>query len=173
MRWARLGALALAALCVAGAAQAVTPRGYDRALRKRNHEPPLPFPEVLHPQPAPSLPSGFVMVVKAGAADPEPGGPVNRPREVAERLAACFHPPGNAGPAAEITLRVQFNRDGGVVGEPLVTYVKVGDDADARAAIVAALLSDLKRCTPLRFTPSLGAAIAGYPFAIRFIASGN
>ena len=51
---------------------------------------------------------------------------------------------------------------------PKITYV-AAPDAKAKADLRASLLGALGRCGALRFTPSLGKAIAGRPFAIRFI----
>ncbi len=63
----------------------------------------------------------------------------------------------------------QFARDGSIIGKPFVTYVKTGPGTDARQAMVDSIQAALQQCTPLDFAPGLGAAIAGYPFAIRFI----
>jgi hypothetical protein len=38
-----------------------------------------------------------------------------------------------------------------------------------RQLVAASILAAVKACTPLNFTPSLGAAIAGQIFAIRFL----
>jgi hypothetical protein len=73
------------------------------------------------------------------------------------------------GAPAEITLRLQFSKAGRVVGEPRVTYVAA--PGDERSKVIESMKAALKDCTPLRFTPRLGAGIAGYPFAIRFIAA--
>ena len=44
-----------------------------------------------------------------------------------------------------------------------------GISTDMRAAYQRAVAAALKRCNPLAFTPKLGGALAGRPFAIRFI----
>ena len=143
--------------------------------RRKNRVPPLPYPELLHPRDNPPLSSGFVMTVtsprhrEAAAAH----ATVERPRDVAERLAACWTPPqSRANDSREITLRLQFAKNGSVIGEPRVTYIKPGPGEGAREAMVKSIRSALAECTPLRFTGRLGAGIAGYPFAIRFVAAG-
>jgi hypothetical protein len=95
-------------------------------------------------------------------------GDLIRPRQIAEHLAACWRPPA-AG--SEVTVRVSFNRQGAVIGKPRVTYVKPGQGAD-RASVVGSLEQAFDRCAPLRLSADLGSAIAGRPFAIRFIAPG-
>ena len=117
---------------------------------------------------APPLASGFVMdVTKTG--DAEANAPVSRPRDIAERIAACWRPPLSRE-RREITLRMQFGASGRVVGEPKVTYVSAGNDS--REALVASIRAAFAACSPLRFTGAFGPAIAGYPLAIRFIAAG-
>ncbi len=171
---ARRAAAVLAVLVMAGdAACAATPPGFDARLRRRNHEPLLPHPEILHPQDIPPLPSGFTMTIAAsgdgGAALAEK--PLQLPREVARRLLECWNPP--TGKTGEITVRVQFSRSGAVIGEPRVSYIKADPGFGERDELAASIRKAIADCTPLRFTPAFGAAIAGYPFAIRFIADGR
>jgi hypothetical protein len=156
----------------AGDASAVTAR-WQRHWRKKVHAPPLPYPELLHPQDIPPLASGFVMnVTKRGSeVGPDAHDDVARPRDVAERIAGCWRPPlAASGAAREITLRLQFARTGAVIGAPKITYVKAG--AREREALVASIKAAVSDCAPLRFTPGMARAMAGYPFAIRFIAAG-
>jgi hypothetical protein len=97
-----------------------------------------------------------------------PPGEVSTLRDVARALSRCWRPPASAGPV-EITLRLSFARDGRVVGSPRVTYVKVREpalDAEVRASALYAA----RACSPLRFTPGAGSAMAGRIFAIRLIA---
>lgn len=98
-----------------------------------------------------------------------PSPPIDRPREAAERLAACWSPPlPGKGETVEITLRFSFNKLGYVVGAPRVTYIKAATGfsaAEVRASIFAAIAA----CTPLPFTNSMAASAPGYPLAVRFI----
>ena len=144
-------------------------RRQPRLLHQRN-VPLMPLPPSGgFVDPGGPLPSGFTMTLVRGA-EPAPAADAElaRPREIARRLAACWSPPNFDGPPAEITLRLQFSKAGRVIGEPKVTYVAA--PGDQRSAVVTSMQAALKDCTPLRFTASLGAGIAGYPFAIRFIA---
>ena len=60
--------------------------------------------------------------------------PINRPKQAADQLAACWSPPiPPKGDTVEITLRFAFNNRGGVVGAPRVTYVKAPKGSSAEA----------------------------------------
>ncbi len=87
--------------------------------------------------------------------------------DVAQALGRCFVPPADIA-WRSITLRVSFRRDGTVFGEPRLPFSDA-DTADHKTLLAHSLLDGLKRCTPLPFAPSLGAAVAGEIFAIRFI----
>ncbi|MBX9757274.1 MAG: hypothetical protein K2Y29_00750 [Beijerinckiaceae bacterium] len=125
------------------------------------------FPRGETPRPQNSLPQGFTMTIETAGLAMAPDV-LTRPRQIGEHLAACWEPPG-AG--SEVSVRVSFNSAGAVIGVPRVTYVKAGQGAD-RAAVTGSLERAFARCLPLRFTRDLGSAIAGRPFAFRFIAPG-
>ena len=87
-------------------------------------------------------------------------------------LRSCWIPPseeiGRAG--MQITVRVSFRRDGLPIGPPRVTYINDHAAPDkVQSAYRSAVDQMFVRCTPLNFTSGLGGAIAGRPFAIRFI----
>ncbi len=108
---------------------------------------------------------GLALLASAPAgAEP---APVNLPNDVPRAIAACWQPPHEGD---EITLRMSFRRDGSVFGKPRITYMKAAGGPDGQADLANSLFAALKTCTPLRFTPSLGAAIAGRVFLIRFVA---
>jgi hypothetical protein len=94
---------------------------------------------------------------------------IERPRQAAEQLAACWSPPVPArGDTVEITIRFGFDRSGLVQGSPRITYVKAApgmSDEAVRDSIAAAI----KACTPMHFTAAMAAAIPGYPYSVRFI----
>ena len=93
----------------------------------------------------------------------------NLPREIPEKLAACWSPPPvAANEIAQVTVRLSFTRDGAVIGAPATPFLRASTD-DKRRALRASLLAAIRACTPLRFTASLGRAIAGRIFAIRYI----
>jgi hypothetical protein len=122
-----------------------------------------PPPAVVPPAGLP----GFTMTIRRDPDNFAPGA-LSRARQVGEHLAACWRPPADG---VEVTVRVSFNRAGEVIGERRVTYVKAADGA-GRAEIVRSVDQAFARCLPLRFTRDLGSAIAGRPFALRFIAAG-
>ena len=96
----------------------------------------------------------------------------NTIRDVFGDLRTCWIPPSTeAGKAGmQITVRVSFRRDGLPIGPPRVTYINDHDvSADVQNAYRSAVDQMFVRCTPLNFTSQLGGAIAGRPFAIRFI----
>ncbi len=92
--------------------------------------------------------------------------PVTLPGQIGGRLSKCWIPPGTE-PAelVEVTIRLSFSRAGAIIGEPRVVYIR--GPARLKERIAASALAAVKACSPLPFTPALGAAIAGRIFAIR------
>ena len=115
------------------------------------------------------LSAASLLLSGVGALAAAPGdGPGNVPRDVARSIARCWHPPHEGD---EITLRMSFRRDGSIFGKPRITYEKASGGADGEAALANSIFAAIEACSPLRFTPSLGAAIAGRTFLIRFVAN--
>src|SRR5262245_2320377 len=96
---------------------------------------------------------------------------LNTIRDVFSALRACWVPPEKdvARPGTQITLRLSFNSHGGIISEPKTTYVTADTPPDVRQIYWNAATAAFKRCTPLQFTDGLGGALAGRPFAIRFV----
>lgn len=96
---------------------------------------------------------------------------LNSIRDVFSALRACWIPPEKdmARSGTQITLRFSFNSHGGIISEPRTTYVTADTPSDVREVYWNAATAALKRCTPLQFTDGLGGALAGRPFAIRFV----
>ena len=86
-------------------------------------------------------------------------------------LRACWLPPAadKSHDGMQMSVRFAFNRDGGIIAEPRVTYTTPGIDDDLRATYRNAIKEALGRCTPLPFSPGMGGAIAGRPIAVRFV----
>jgi hypothetical protein len=85
-------------------------------------------------------------------------------------LRTCWSPPSdNARTGMQMSVRFSFNRTGGLVGPPRLTYATVGVPADTRTTYLNAINSSLKACLPLKFTDGLGGALAGRPIAIRYV----
>jgi hypothetical protein len=96
---------------------------------------------------------------------------LNTIRDVFSALRTCWVPPEKdvARSGTQITLRLSFNSHGGIIAEPRTTYVSPDTPPDVRQVYWDAATAALKRCTPLQFTDGLGGALAGRPFAIRFV----
>ncbi len=120
-------------------------------------------------QPEPPLPEGII-----GTIRPQSDAPavrrVNTMRDVFKALEACWRPPSaDSFSGQELTVRISFKRSGEVLGRPLVTYYKAGPHGNQREPFSRSIHEAFERCTPLPFTESFGAAIAGRIFAFRFI----
>ncbi len=135
----------------------------------------LPFPHAL-----PRIRTGLrwamlvaVALTITGAARAQSEGdesPINLPGQISSRIVRCWTPPQTDTPQAiEVTVRLSFSRAGAVIGVPRVTFVNASAEPGLRQLVAASILAAVKACTPLKFTPSLGAAIAGQIFAIRFM----
>lgn len=95
--------------------------------------------------------------------------PLNMPSQIGGRIAQCWKAPRTGpGQIIEVTVRLRFSSAGVVIGEPRTVYVHAPPEPGLRDKIAASILAAIKKCTPLPFTPSLGAAIAGRMLAIRF-----
>jgi len=98
-----------------------------------------------------------------------PAGALETLRDVAPALAKCWTPPPIAG-VGEVTVRLSLDKMGAIIGAPRISYARaVGPEQQRR--LKQSLLAALARCAPLPVSASLGAAMAGRVFAIRFIVS--
>jgi hypothetical protein len=97
-------------------------------------------------------------------------GQVDNLKEASTRLLRCWRPPppSRANPDVEITVMVSFTRDGNILGRPKITYESENADDNDRLMYRIAVMEALQRCTPMPFTESMGGAVAGRRFAIRF-----
>jgi hypothetical protein len=102
----------------------------------------------------------------AGAAQADA---VNTLKDVFERLYHCWRPPTAADVnAMDITVVVSFNRSGGILGRPRITYESAQATDQDRLAYRIAVMEALQRCTPMPFTQTMAGAVAGRPFAVQF-----
>jgi hypothetical protein len=92
-------------------------------------------------------------------------------REVFAALRRCWVPPAaeQVKPGTQLAIRLSFKRNGEPIGEPRLTYVTPGISDEDRRNFWEAVQATLHRCEPLAFSNELGGAIAGRPFAIRFV----
>ncbi len=106
----------------------------------------------------------------AGAQGPSPQDttpPLNRLDQLWPALRACWKAPaGTEG--SEITLRFGLNARGEMKGAPLATHSTLTGDQATQKAFVAAALTALQRCTPVRMTPELGRIVASRVLTVRF-----
>ena len=92
-------------------------------------------------------------------------------RAVFAALRSCWVPPAkeDSRPGTQLSVRLSFKRNGELFGKPRVTYVTPGLPDQMRQAYWDAIEAAVERCTPLAFSSGLGGALAGRPFAIRFV----
>lgn len=86
-------------------------------------------------------------------------------------LQACWKAPaGSAG--SRITLRFGLNSKGELKGTPRATYSELTGDRETQRAFVAAALTALERCTPVRMTPDLGRVVASRVLTVTYASGG-
>jgi len=156
---ARLSALFLAAILAAPVAAHEQWRFGDPDERQQQLEP------------SPSLPQSFNGIIHPGREAPvQAPATVTTLRDVVRAIQACWQPTGLEYSGQEITILVSFKRNGEVLGRPRITHYGAGEpNAANRDAFVQAVRDAFARCSPLPFSPTLGAAVAGRPFTFRFI----
>jgi hypothetical protein len=86
-------------------------------------------------------------------------------------LRSCWSPPSAeaAREGMQMSVRFSFKRTGEIIATPRVTYATAGVPSDTRATYLKAINASLSACVPLKFTGSLGGALAGRPIAIRYV----
>jgi hypothetical protein len=86
-------------------------------------------------------------------------------------LRSCWSPPAaaSAREGMQMSVRFSFKRSGEIIASPRVTYATAEAPAEVRATYLKAINTSLAACAPLKFTGSLGGAIAGRPIAIRYV----
>jgi hypothetical protein len=110
----------------------------------------------------------------AGMGDSERSAHLSAPRpmilenlgDIAPALGKCWTPPEIEG-VGEITVMLSLRRDGSIIGAPHISYSRAVSP-ETKRQLQESLLGALAVCGPLPVSPSLGAAIAGRVFAIRF-----
>jgi hypothetical protein len=105
-----------------------------------------------------------------GEATTEPKK-LNTIRDVFAALRRCWVPPAEdqVSPGTQLSVRLSFKRNGEPIGEPRLTYVTPGISERDRHSFWEAVQATFHRCVPLAFSSELGGALAGRPFAIRFV----
>jgi len=116
------------------------------------------------------LSMALLCAASASAAQAQTGQ-VDNIKEAFARLRTCWRPPppSRANPEVEITVIVSFTREGNILGRPKITYESENATDTDRLEYRVAVMETLQRCTPMPFTDAMGGAVAGRPFAIRFV----
>jgi hypothetical protein len=115
--------------------------------------------------------AGILLSCATGTGSAESSAaPLNTLRDVVLALRACWIPPPmDAGQfSVDITVRLSFKGDGEILGKPFITFESPNMSDETRSAYRRAVAEAFIRCTPLKFSEALGAAIAGHPFTLRF-----
>lgn len=100
----------------------------------------------------------------------KPGHDLDTIGDLFAELRTCWSPPSdNARTGMQMSVRFSFNKTGGLIGPPRLTYATAGVPADTRTTYLNAINSSLNACLPLKFTSGLGGALAGRPIAIRYV----
>ncbi|MBR2119132.1 MAG: hypothetical protein IJ935_10820 [Afipia sp.] len=86
-------------------------------------------------------------------------------------IRSCWMPPpeNEAQAGMQMSVKFSFKRDGGLIGQPRLTYVTPGSSEQTRKVYLGAINTSLENCAPLSLTKGLGGAIAGRPIMIRFV----
>jgi hypothetical protein len=90
---------------------------------------------------------------------------ISNAREVRAALQACWAAPENA--PRQVSVRFSFNREGRVVGQPLITYQNPPPSEDGRAAVREALTRTLARCEPLPLSDAFRKVVSVRPITVR------
>lgn len=86
-------------------------------------------------------------------------------------LRACWMPPpeSEAQAGMQMSVKFSFQRNGGLIGPPRLTYATPGASAQTRGVYLGAINTSLGHCAPLPLTKGLAGAIAGRPIMIRYV----
>jgi len=86
-------------------------------------------------------------------------------------LRSCWSPPpaDAAREGMQMSVRFSFKKSGEMIAPPRLTFATTGVPADTRDTYLKAINASLNACIPLKFTASLGGALAGRPIAIRYV----
>jgi hypothetical protein len=101
----------------------------------------------------------------------KPGHDLDTIGDLFAELRSCWTPPppDSAQQGMQMTVRFSFKRSGEIIAAPRLTFATAGASADVRDTYLKAINSSLDACMPLKFTGSLGGALAGRPIAIRYV----
>jgi hypothetical protein len=101
----------------------------------------------------------------------KPDHDLNTIRDLFAALRACWTPPpeSEAQGGMQMSVKFSFKSDGGLIGQPRLTYATPGASAQTRGIYLGAINTSLGHCAPLPLTRGLAGAIAGRPIMIRYV----
>jgi hypothetical protein len=92
---------------------------------------------------------------------------ITNAREVRAAVTACWNVLGDAAPPlAQVSVRVSFDRDGNVFGQPRITYANPAP-SEGRVAVRVAVAQALARCVPLPLGDIFRNIVAVHPISVR------
>lgn len=100
----------------------------------------------------------------------KPGHDLDTIGDLFAELRSCWSPPSDKARAGmQMSVRFSFNKAGGLIGPPRLTYATAGVPSEIRTSYLDAINASLNACLPLKFTSGLAGALAGRPIAIRYV----
>jgi hypothetical protein len=108
--------------------------------------------------------------IDCASADDITVSSINTLDEMWERLKQCRQPPKLplGHPGMQITALFSLKRNGQILGGPRITFESPDATEADSIAYRTAVMETLQHCTPMPFTESMGGAIAGRTFRLRF-----
>jgi hypothetical protein len=91
--------------------------------------------------------------------------PISNARDLRAALQACWIAPENA--PGQVSVRFGFNREGRVLGQPLITYQNPPPSEEGRAAVREALTQAIARCEPLPLSDEFRNVVSVRPITVR------
>jgi hypothetical protein len=90
---------------------------------------------------------------------------ISSAHDVRTALQTRWLAPENA--SQQVSVRFSFNREGRVVGQPLITYQNPSPSEEGRAALREALAQAIARCEPLQLSEDFRKVISVHPISMR------
>src|ERR1700719_5322120 len=79
---------------------------------------------------------------------------VSRVHGIATGIAACWRPPHDDD---QVTVSISFTREGAVIGEPRIVFVRSSGGRADDAALADSMMAAIRDCAPLHFSARLRA----------------
>jgi hypothetical protein len=117
---------------------------------------------------------GMIVAIPFAGDNPEPRkptAPINNLRELSAALARCWNPPpiGRTSAPLDLNFTVSFKRSGELFGKPRAVIFARPVTDEERQIYYVAVAEAVTLCSQMPFTDSMGGAVAGRTFQIRFI----